>query len=109
MQINIEDSRLAGLLTALFERWNLSAGERAELLGEWPVSELDGERRARGREILEVHAALRLLFPQNSGHRYGWVAAPNAHFEGRRPLDVMLADPQRGIPRVRAYLVSHLG
>lgn len=108
LPLNVEPSRIAGLLTALFDRWGLTDAQRAALLGEWPPDETGQAYGKRGRELLAVHALLRLLFRRNPECRYSWIATPNGHFDGARPIDVMVDDPQ-GVPRVKAYLMSQLG
>ena len=52
--------------------------------------QLDSDQLERISLVLNIHAALRLLF-ENPANLYGFVAKPNGNpfFNGRRPLDVM--------------------
>lgn len=108
MQVNIKEQRLRALIEGLLDRWQLGDAERAGLMGEWPVHEHSEHIQERCAALLEIHAALRLLFGGNPELRYAWVSTHNAHFDGQRPLDVMIAERQAGIARVKTYLMSQL-
>jgi hypothetical protein len=55
-----------------------------------------------------IHKALRIIFrePQRG---YGWVRMPNATFDGRSALDVMLGGELTDLMRVRRYLDAERG
>lgn len=52
--------------------------------------QLDSDQLERISLVLNIHAALRLIF-ENPANLYGFVSKPNSNpfFNGRRPLDVM--------------------
>jgi hypothetical protein len=55
-----------------------------------------------------IHKALRIVFaePQRG---YTWIKAPNAAFDGRSALEVMLGGELTDIMRVRRYLDAERG
>lgn len=71
-------------------RISRSTHARAKLgTTDWSVS-LDSDQMQRVSFILNIHAALRLVF-DNPDNQYGFVGMPNHNefFNGRSPLEVM--------------------
>jgi len=101
-------------VVGLLGRWNVSSADACILMGEiadttrsdWShleEGEVGNNRLARMRFLLEIHRALRAIFA-DAGRAERWINAPNAAFDGRTALEVMLADGLAGITRVRSYL-----
>jgi transcriptional regulator with XRE-family HTH domain len=94
--------KLAKLVAALLEHWQLSPADQAALLGLSAQSRSTVARYRRGEplgdsadliaragHLLGIHKALRILFPQDRDLAYRWVATPNRRFDGRAPLELM--------------------
>ena len=109
--------RLARLLVELFAHWQLSAADRAALLGLSAQSRSTVSRYRRGEpladsadllaragHLLGIHKALRILFPQDRDLAYRWVSTPNRRFGGATPLEMMKRYGYEGILAVRRYL-----
>lgn len=84
------------------DAWGLSFGGREKLL-----------HSPSGRDVIErvsyvmgIYKALHILLP-GASHADSWVHRPNAHFEGRPALSVMLDEPD-GLRQVRRYLDAQL-
>lgn len=100
-----KDQCVTGLRTALgiLEKWQASADQACRILrisrstytrarqhdSDWSVA-LDSDQMQRISFVLNIHAALRLLF-DNPENVYGFMAMANDNdfFNGRAPLDVM--------------------
>ena len=108
--------KLAKLVAALLEHWQLSPADQAALLGLSAQSRSTVARYRRGEplgdsadliaragHLLGIHKALRILFPQDPDLAYRWVATPNRRFDGRAPLEVMKQGFE-GLLAVRRYL-----
>lgn len=108
--------KLAKLVAALLEHWQLSPGDQAALLGLSAQSRSTVARYRRGEplgdsadliaragHLLGIHKALRILFPQDRDLAYRWVATPNRRFDGRAPLEIMKQGFE-GLLAVRRYL-----
>jgi hypothetical protein len=108
--------RLARLVLALFDRWELSTAEQAALLGLSPDNRATIARYRRGeplgesRDLIEraghllgIHKSLRILFPHDRDLAYRWVKAPNRRL-GAPPLEIMIARGFEGLLAVRRYL-----
>lgn len=115
-------SRLAGLLTNLFAKWELSTTEQLNLLGLSATSRAmlakyrRGGALANSRDMLDragwllaIHKALRLLFPRNESLRYSWVKRRNRDFDNFTPLEVMMREGIIGIAKVSRYLDMERG
>ena len=103
----------------LFRRWGLSDAESCTLLGgispatytRWKrgeIARLGVDLKTRLSVLLGVHKALRILYTENE-RVYAWVSKPNAHFDGVRPLDVMLQGRLSDLFDVRQYLDAARG
>lgn len=108
---------LAKAISALFDHWELTATERASLLGLSPDSRSAVARYRRGAplpdrtdllkrvgHLLAIHRSLRVLFPYNRDIAYRWVKLPNARFGGCSALDVMRHEGFLGVVAVRHHL-----
>jgi len=109
--------RLARLVARLLERWQVSAGDQATLLGLSTNSRSSVARYRRGEpladspdllaragHLLGIHKALRIVFPHDLELAYRWVSAPNRRFGGEPPLAIMRRHGYEGILAVRRYL-----
>ena len=109
--------RLARMVVALLERWNLSAVDQAVLLGLSANSRSTVARYRRGEpladspdllsragHLLGIHKALRILFPHDLELAHRWVSTPNRRFGGEPPLAIMKRHGYEGILAVRRYL-----
>lgn len=110
--------KLGILVMRLFERWGLTSEEQLNLLGLSPRSRALLARYRKGQAalsagrdtldrvgwLLAVHKALRLLYPENEGLRYGWVRRRNRSFENLTPLEVMTGEGLLGVAKVARYL-----
>ncbi len=107
---------LAGMVTRLFEHWQVSAAEQAALLGLSPDNRSTlaryrkGEPLADSRDLLDraghllgIHKSLRILFPQDRDLAYRWMTTPN-RLLGARPVDVAIDRGFEGLLALRRYL-----
>ena len=102
----------------LFRFWQVTDEEAAVLLDlsvrtyrRWKAGDLgrvSRDGKARLSNLLGIHKALRIVFrePQRG---YAWIRAPNARFDGRSALDVMLGGDLTDLMRVRRYLDAERG
>jgi transcriptional regulator with XRE-family HTH domain len=110
-------TRLAKLVVALFDRWELAPPEQAVLLGLSPGSRSTLSRYRRGEpladsadllaragHLLGIHKSLRIIFPHDRDLAYRWITAPNRRFDGAAPLAVIRRFGYEGILAVRRYL-----
>ena len=108
--------RLARMVAALLDHWELSPNDQAVLLGLSTQSRSTISRYRRGEpladsadllaragHLLGIHKALRILFPHDRDLAYRWVTTLNRRF-GATPLDVMKQHGYEGILAVRRYL-----
>ena len=109
----------ARAVVRLFGRWGLTDAQACILLGgisqatytRWKrgdIGRLPVDLKTRLSLLLGIHKALRILYTENE-RAYRWVSAPNAHFGGARPLDVMLHGQISDVQRVRDYLDAARG
>jgi Protein of unknown function (DUF2384) len=109
--------RLAKLVVALLDHWQLRLPDQAALLGLSAHSRSTIARYRKGEpfadsadliaragHLLGIHKALRILFPHDRGLAYRWVSAPNRRFGGAAPLDIMKKHGYEGMLAVRRYL-----
>lgn len=98
----------------LFDRWELTDGEAATLLGDISVrtfqrwkdgnlGRVGNDLAARLSNLMGIHKALRLLFAENE-RGYAWIKKPNTVFGGHTALDIMLGGQLTDLMRVRRYL-----
>ena len=109
--------RLAKLVVALLDHWQLRLPDQAALLGLSAQSRSTIARYRKGEpfadsadliaragHLLGIHKALRILFPHDRSLAYRWMSAPNRRFGGAAPLDIMKKHGYEGILAVRRYL-----
>lgn len=107
----------AKMVTRLFDHWQLSNADQLALLGlnEESRSTLnryrDGKPLSNTRDLLErvaylfdIHAQLRLIFPQNRNLAYGWMTARLADFAQLTPVELVKKHGIVGLNMLRAYL-----
>jgi len=121
IHINIENgdsrSKLALMVTRLFELWNLSTADQLELLGLSRTSRAQISKYRNGGAVpssrdmldrigwlLSIHKSLRLLYPRNENIRYTWIKRRNRILDDQRPLDIMKYQGMIGVARVARYL-----
>ncbi len=99
------------LILNLFEKWQLSDQEAAEVLGLsgdefnlFKAGELvKPELGLKLTELLRINRALKIIFKE-PGRGYKWLRKPNASFRGETALEIMKID----LERVRAYLEAEV-
>ena len=109
-------SRLARMITRLFEHWNLTTAEQAAALGissgsrSTLVRYRAGEPLAEDRDLLDrvshllgIHKSLRILFPHDRDLAYRWMTVHNRRL-GARPIDVIVRYGFEGLLALRRYL-----
>jgi hypothetical protein len=110
-------SKLALMVTRLFELWKISTGDQLELLGLSRTSRAQISKYRNGGAVpssrdmldrigwlLSIHKSLRLLYPRNENIRYTWVKRRNRILDDQRPLDIMKHQGLIGIARGARYL-----
>lgn len=98
MQASYElaDNAVMELVDRLCDRWQLDGETRRRLLFAAAPQSHPPERGEsastieRARQLLTVHAGLRLLFPEDRELRLAWVKRRNRALDGATPLEVML-------------------
>jgi hypothetical protein len=102
----------------LFRRWDVNDEQGSIILdlprrtyARWKTGEIgrigrDGQ--ARLSILMGIHKALRTIFHEPS-RAYAWVKAPNAAFQGRSALEVMLGGEMADLMRVRRYVDAERG
>ena len=103
---------------AMAERWGLSTDQQITLLGspgrstffKWKKDggSLPRDTRERLSHLLAIWKALRILFTDDrSGEE--WMSRPNAYFDERSALEVMLGGGMADILVVRQYVDAQRG
>ena len=117
-----ERASVSRLVFALFDLWELSAVEQAELLGlsaatrstitryrnGAPISE-NRDTLDRCANLLRVHEALSILLPDGNQtlQPMEWLRLPNRAFDGLAPLELMRTGFE-GLTLVRRYAESRV-
>jgi len=102
----------------LFRLWEIS-DEQAAILLDLPLrtyrrwkaagpSRIGRDAAARLSNLMGIHKALRLIFPEPQ-RGYAWIKASNAALGGRSALDIMLGGELTDLMRVRRYLDAERG
>lgn len=106
---------LAGMITKLFELWELPLEDQLAFLGISSRTTLTRYRKggpfANRRDLLDrvgallaIHRSLRILFSHNREIVYNWMTNPNREFEGHPPASVVREKGFLGLQIVRQYL-----
>jgi len=107
---------LTTMVLRLFDLWELSLKEQAQLLGYSPNSHntirrlrnggiLVNKQRVleRAETLIVIHKFLRMIFPYNRKLAYLWISQVSKGFVDRRPLDVIL-ESEDGLFVIRKHL-----
>ncbi|MGP4846189.1 antitoxin Xre/MbcA/ParS toxin-binding domain-containing protein [Marinobacter sp. 1Y8] len=79
----------------ILQAWGLGAEQRRQLL----------DQPEQAIVIISIYESLQVMFSEDKERADAWPAKPNADFDGKPALDVMLAGD---IKRVREYLKYHV-
>ncbi len=110
-----EISQVSQPIIALLDRWQLSAEQMKAILslpkqfrsrsfsqiraGNKSLPDDDAVLR-RSLSLLQIDAALETAFPFNSNYSSVWIRTPHRRFSRQTPLDLMMAEGEKGIVRV---------
>jgi len=113
----IDRSKITPMLLTMFDLWQLSSEEKLAALGLATDNRAALTRYKKGESIsasrdmmdragnlLAIHKALRLLFPQNPELAYGWMKTRNRAFQGKTPIETIFELGFPGLLYVRSYL-----
>lgn len=114
-----EASALARATVNLFRAWQLTDIEARTLLGDmaqrtwarWKennIGRIDRDLRARMAILMGIHKGLRHLF-SDPARGYAWVRKPNANFEGKSALDIMMRGEITDLIDLRSWLDAERG
>lgn len=114
-----EAAALARATVNLLGKWQLADAEARTVLGgmaqrtwaRWKAGDMgriDRDLRTRMAILMGIHKALRYLFT-DPARGYAWIRKPNAVFEGRSALDVMLRGEITDLVELRTYLDAERG
>lgn len=114
-----EAAALARTTVNLFRVWGLTDAEARTLLGDmaqrtwarWKtgdISRIDRDLRARMAILMGIHKGLRYLFT-DPARGYDWIRKPNATFNGRSALDIMMRGEITDLIDLRSYLDAERG
>lgn len=117
----INDEEAAAMFRAtlnLFRLWGVTDDQAAIILdlprrtfARWKAGDLgrlSRDGKARLSNLMGIHKALKIVFSEST-RGYAWIKAPNAAFNGRSALDVMLGGELTDLMRVRRYLEAERG
>jgi hypothetical protein len=117
----ITDAEAAAMFRAvvnLFAKWGVTDEQAATLLDcplrsyrRWKAGapgRIDRDGKARLSNLIGIHKALRTIF-REAPRGYAWVNAPNAAFQGKSALSIMLGGELTDLMRVRRYLDAERG
>ncbi len=120
---DIEDEksvRLTKMVMNLFNHWNLTYDEQTQVLGlssethstihcyrkETSSIRFDRDIYDRVRFLLDIHKALRTIFPLNTEMAYAWPKTPNQFFNRKTPIEIIFEEGFLGLVRIHAYLAN---
>lgn len=114
-----EAGALARATVNLFRAWDLTDAEARTLLGgmaartwaRWKdggIGRIDRDLRMRMAHLMGIHKGLRYLF-KDPARGYAWVRKPNAAFDGRSALDIMLRGELSDLALMREWLDAERG
>ena len=112
-----ERAALAGMVTRLFDAWDLPTADRAVLLGLSATNRAalagyrKGEPIGKNQDLLQrvsyllgIHKSLRLIFPQDRELAYAWPTTPNKRLDGKSPVEFIKDKGLVGLAAVRTLL-----
>ena len=85
------EANLVPLAHRVLDRWQVDGSDRALLLPPSGETSPTPEQVDRAVELLKIHGALRLLFPEDPELRAHWVFEPHGLLAGARPIEAMRA------------------
>jgi uncharacterized protein (DUF2384 family) len=102
----------------LFRHWGVN-DERGSVILDLPrrtyarwkageIGRISRDGQARLSILMGIHKALRTIFREPT-RAYAWVKAPNAAFQGRSAVEVMLGGEMTDLMRVRRYVDAERG
>ena len=106
------------VFSRICDRWSLTTDQQMVLLGspsrstffKWRKEggSLSQDTKERISLVVTIFKALEILFtdPERSD---SWVKRPNAYFDGKPALEVMLRGAMRDLYEVRAYVDAQRG
>lgn len=114
-----EAAALARTTVNLFRAWQITDAEACTLLGDmakrtwsrWKdgqIGRIDRDLRMRMALLMGIHKGLRYLF-RDPERGYAWIRKPNAAFEGRSALEVMLRGEITDLIALRDWLNAERG
>lgn len=114
-----EAAALARTTVNLFRAWQLSDNEARTLLGDmaqrtwarWKegnIGRIDRDLRARMAILMGIHKGLRYLFT-DPARGYDWIRKPNASFNGKSALEIMMRGEITDLIDLRSYLDAERG
>lgn len=114
-----EAAALARTTVNLFRAWQITDAEACTLLGDmakrtwsrWKdgqIGRIDRDLRMRMALLMGIHKGLRYLF-RDPERGYAWIRKPNAAFEGRSALEVMLRGEMTDLIALRDWLNAERG
>jgi len=103
----------------VFDLWGITDSESCVLLGglsartyaRWKkgqISAMDVDRKMRLSILAGIHKGLKYLFTEKQ-RGYDWIKTSNLHFNGARPLDILLNGRMSDLIAVRDYLDAARG
>jgi uncharacterized protein (DUF2384 family) len=117
----VSDAEAAAMFRAainLFRLWGVTDDQGAALLdlsrrtfARWKagdIGRIGRDGKARLSNLMGIHKALRIVF-RDAARGYAWIKTPNAAFDGRSALEVMLGGEITDLMRVRRYLDAERG
>lgn len=114
-----EAGALARATVNLFKAWGLSDAEACTLLGglsprtwaRWKdggFGRIDRDLRMRMAHLMGIHKGPRYLFKEPA-RGYQWIRKPNAAFDGRSALDMMLRGEMSDLAAMRDWIDAERG
>lgn len=93
----------ANALAAVIRAWSLTEAEQTALLGI-QTSGVSGHYDKRARDLIAIRKWLHALIAEPRGLADTWIRNPNRALGGRRPLQILIDEQDRGFYIVKSYL-----
>ena len=113
---------LARMITKLFDLWQLSSDEQADMLGISGNSRMTLSRYRKGSPIedrrdtldrvghlLAIYRSLRILWPHNPEIQNNWMKVSRKDFDGKAGVELVKRDGMLGLLIIRRYLDARRG